>query len=156
MKKNKKKDSQPKEEKQLDLGIKEPFKNRFYKLKGKTDKAVQRLEVRRYLQDPLTWGVIIISLFLIATQGYLIYTNWDKFPTLIPIFKYQLLNAQKLADSEYVLIYPALSLMALIFTIIVTGKFYSREKYLVKFLLVSTFLSSFSLTVILIDLIKNI
>jgi hypothetical protein len=46
--------------------------------------------------------------------------------------------------------------MALIFTIIVTGKFYSREKYLVKFLLVSTFLSSFSLTVILIDLIKNI
>ena len=156
MKKKSKKDSKPKEEKQLDLGIKEPFKNRFYKLKGKTDKAVQRLEVRKYLKDPLTWGVIIVCFILIATQGYLIYSHWDTFPTLIPIFKYQLQNAQKLASSDYVLIYPGLSLLALIFTISVTGKFYSREKYLVKFLLVSTFLSTFSLTVILIDLIRNI
>ena len=152
----KKIDSPKQEEKQLDLGIKEPFKNRFYKIKGKTDKAVQRLEVRKYLKDPLTWAVIIIGIILIATQGYYIYQNWDKFPTLIPIFKYQLQNIEKLAPKEFILTFPIISFVSLIFTTVVTSKYYSREKYLTKFLLVATLLNILSQSIILFELIQKI
>ena len=92
----KKTDIKEPKEVQLDLGIKEPFKNRFYKVKDKADRAVRRLEVRKYLKDPLTWAMIIISIILILTHIYLIYSNWNNYPSLIPIFKYQIQNINKL------------------------------------------------------------
>ena len=156
MKKTKKKDIKEPKEVQLDLGIKEPFKNRFYKVKDKADKAVRRLEVRKYLKDPLTWAMIIISIILILTQIYLIYSNWDSYPSLIPIFKYQIQNINKLGESIYILIFPTLSLLSLLFSSIITSKYYSRERYLTKFLLVASFLNTFSQTIVLIDLINSI
>ena len=144
----KKTDIKEPKEVQLDLGIKEPFKNRFYKVKDKADRAVRRLEVRKYLKDPLTWAMIIISIILILTQIYLIYSNWNNYPSLIPIFKYQIQNINKLGESIYILIFPILSLLSLLFSSIIISKYYSREKYLTKFILVASFLNTFSQTIV--------
>lgn len=150
------KDKKPKEKvTQLDFGIKEPFKNKYFKAKGKTEKIVRKIEVKKSLRDPLTWGVVIIGLVLIATQGYLIHLKIDNLPSLLPVFQYQIQHTSKLVDKWYVLIYPIISGVVLLLSIITTSKFYSREVYLSKLLLVVAFLSSLSSTIILVDLINR-
>jgi hypothetical protein len=152
----KKKVKKPKEkETQLDLGIKEPFKNKFFKVKGKADKVARRIEARKALKDPLTWGVIIISIVLIFTQGFLICSNFDKMPSLLPIFQYQIQNTSKLVDKWYLLVYPGISISTLVLSIIFTSKYYSRETNLSKLLNVVALLNTLAMTVILIDLINR-
>ena len=71
-------------------------------------------------------------------------------------FKYQIQNINKLGESIYILIFPILSLLSLLFSSIIISKYYSREKYLTKFLLVASSLNTFSQTIVLIDLINSI
>lgn len=146
---------QKEEVKQLDLGIKDPFKNKFFKLKSSIELSILQFEVRKFLKDPLVWGVLVISLILIAQQALLIYQNIDSLPLYIPIFKYFLSAERKLVTTEYILAFPVISAFVLLSSLYLTSRYYNREKTLTKLLLLSILLVTFSQTVTLIDLIRN-
>lgn len=152
----KKKKEENKEEivKQLDLGIKEPFKNKVFKIKGIIDLAVLRFEVKNFLKDPLVWGVFVITIVLIVHQSYLIYNGYSNLPVYIPVFKYFISIPKKLVLKEYVFIFPAISSISFLLSFIFTSRYYNNEKLLTKFLLFACLLCTLSQTVILIDLIK--
>ena len=65
MKKKKISSQRKKEDKntQLGLKIKEPFKNRFFKIKGKTDSLLTQLEVRKFLKDLFFWFALLVAGF---------------------------------------------------------------------------------------------
>ncbi len=152
--KRKKEENREEIAKQLDLGIKEPFKNKVFKIKGIIDLAVLRFEVKKFLKDPLVWGVFVITIVLIVHQSYLIYNGYSNLPVYIPVFKYFISIPKKLVLKEYVFIFPIISTVAFLLSFIFTSRYYNNEKLLTKFLLFACLLCTLSQTVILIDLIK--
>ena len=151
---NKKKVVKEEEIKQLDLGIKEPFINKFFKVKGNIDLAILRFEVRKFLKDPLVWATLTISLVLIAKQISLIYDNFHNLPLYLPIFRHFITIPRKLVEKDYILIFPVISITVLFLSFLFTSRYYNTEKFLTKFLLFGSILCTISQTIILIDLIN--
>ena len=141
--------------KQLDLGMKEPFKNKLFKLKGKTDKALLQIEVKKFFKDAFFWFVITFTTAMLLQQGYVIYTSYNRIPTLLPILTYNLDTDKTLTDRNYIFIFPAITLFCYIIAMIVTTKFYNREKMLSKFILLCTLLTGVASTILLVYLIQN-
>ena len=154
MKREKRKKEPQEESKQLDLGIKEPFKNRFFKIKRSIDFAVLRFEVRKFLKDPLVWATLVIGLVLIAQQVYLILENLTDLPVYVPIFRHFLSAEEKLTQKDYIFIFPMISLITLLLSMLFTSRYYNNEKKLTRLLLFSSLLSSISQSLILIDLVN--
>jgi ABC-type multidrug transport system permease subunit len=154
MKREKSKKEPQEESKQLDLGIKEPFKNRLFKIKRSIDFAVLRFEVRKFLKDPLVWATLVIGLVLIAQQVYLILENLSDLPVYVPIFRYFLSAEEKLTQKDYIFIFPLISIITLLLSMLFTSRYYNNEKKLTRLLLFSSLLSSISQSLILIDLIN--
>jgi hypothetical protein len=154
MKREKKKKELQQEPKQLELGIKEPFKNRFFKIKRSIDFAVLRFEVRKFLKDPLVWATLTIGLVLIAQQISIILENFSTLPVYVPIFRHFLSAEKKLAQRDYIFIFPMISLIALLLSMLFTSRYYNNEKKLTRLLLFSSLLSSISQSLILIDLVN--
>lgn len=157
MKKKKSSSQQKREDKntQLDLKIKEPFKNHFFKIKGKTDTLLTQLEVRKFLKDLFFWFVLVIALLMIAYQIYLIVVNLDNLPSMLPILRYNIEASAKLTSKIYLILYPAISLISLITAVLLSIKIYNRERFLTKILLLASLLCSISMTISLIQLINN-
>jgi hypothetical protein len=151
----KKKDVQKEEIKQLDLGIKEPFKNKFFKIKGKTDSVLLQIEVKKFLKDVFFWFVAILDLTMLLQQGYVLYTHFAKLPNLIPILNYYRESNERLVGKEYLFVFPAITFFVTIVGIVVVGKYYNREKVLSKFILFCTLLTSIATTILLLYLMQN-
>jgi ABC-type multidrug transport system permease subunit len=154
MKREKNKKEPQEEPKQLNLGIKEPFKNRFFKIKRSIDFAVLKFEVRKFLKDPLVWATLTIGLVLIAQQIYLIFENLPNLPVYVPIFRYFLSAQEKLTQKDYVFIFPLISTVVLSLSMLFTSRYYNNEKKLTRLLLFSSLLSSISQSIILIDIVN--
>ena len=149
-----KKSEKPKEEKvkQLDLGIKDPFKNKIYKIKGKTDNIILQFEVRKFFKDPFFWFVIVFSLVMLAQQIYWIQTNISNFPALTPILNYNLSSDIRLLPKIFLYIFPTISIFSIIVSTIVIAKYYNKEKMLSKLVLLCSLLACVSGTIMLIHL----
>jgi hypothetical protein len=150
----KEKKQEKEESKQLDLGIKEPFKNRFFKIKRAIDFTILKFEVRKFLKDPVVWAILVVSTVLIAQQIYLISINLARLPTYVPVFRYFLSISQKLTGKDYVVLFPTISIISLLLSFVFTSRYYNSEKALTKILLFSSLLCTISQTLILIDLIN--
>ena len=149
-----KKSEKPKEEKvkQLDLGIKDPFKNKIYKIKGKTDNIILQFEVRKFFKDPFFWFVTVFSLVMLAQQIYWIQTNISNFPALTPILNYNLSSDMRLLPKIFLYIFPTISIFSIIVSTIVIAKYYNKEKMLSKLVLLCSLLACVSGTIMLIHL----
>lgn len=144
----------PKEEKvkQLNLGMKDPLKNKILKIKGKTDKALLHFEVKKFFKDPLFWFVLVFDLVLLAQQIYWIYTHIDIFPPITPILNYNLSSELRLTSREFLYVFPSISLFSIIISTIIISKFYNKEKMLSKFVLLCSLLVCVSGSIALIHL----
>jgi len=151
----KQKAPKPKEEKQLDLGIKEPFKNKIFKIKGKTDVALLQFEVKKFLKDSFFWFVIVSNTVMLMQQGFWLHNNMQKFPSLTPILNYNLSSESRITNRYFLYIFPIISILSVIIGVIVTMKYYNKEKMLTKFILLCTLLASVSSSIILIHLTLN-
>ena len=140
-----------KKEKQLDLGLKNTPKNVYYKYKEQYDIWLAGLETKKYIKDPLTWFTIIISSTLIGTQIYLI-EKQVKLPSKIPIFNYFLNPGKRLIPDEYIYLIPLFCVILLIITIILTNKYYYRERELSITLCIATLLANISICLVFIKL----
>lgn len=142
------------EYKQLNLDIKEPFSNKYFKIKGAFDKKIISLEVLKFLKDPLLWAVLVIGVIFTIYQLYIIQTNYQSLPTVLPILKYFITAKEQLVSKELLYIYPSISAISLLLTILLTPKYYNRERSFVKLLMSCCLLCCIAQTIILIDLIS--
>jgi hypothetical protein len=140
-----------KKEKQLDFGLKNTPKNVYYKYKEQYEIWLAGLETKKYIKDPLTWFTIILSSTLIGTQIYLIEKE-GKLPSRIPIFNYFLNPNKRLISDEYIYLIPLFCAILLIITIILTNKYYHRERELSMTLSIVTLLANISICLLFIKL----
>jgi hypothetical protein len=151
----KQKAPQTKEEKQLDLGIKDPFKNKILKIKGKTDVMLLQFEVKKFFKDSFFWFVIVSDTVMLLQQGLWLHNNIEKFPSLTPILNYNLASENRITSRDFLYIFPIVTLLSLIIGVVVTTKYYNKEKMLTKFILLCTLLAAVSASIILIHLTLN-
>ncbi len=155
MKRVKKQKAPKQEEKQLDLGIKDPFKNKIFKIKGKTDTMLLQFEVKKFLKDAFYWFVIVFNTVMLIQQGLWLHENISKFPSLTPVLNYNLDAESRVTNKYFLYIFPIITLISLIIGVIVTVKYYNKEKMLTKFILLCTLLASISGSIMLIQLTLN-
>ena len=153
-KESKKKTEKEIEPKQLGLEIKEPAKNKFYKAKRKFDFAVLKLEVIKFLKDPLVWAVLVFGIVMIAFQVNLIFKNINSIPKYVPLFRFYIAPKNMLVESKYIYIVPILTGVIVLISMIFVSKNYNREKHLTKILLVSTIIAILFLSFTLVQSIK--
>ncbi len=140
--------------KQLGLEIEEPFKNKFYKVKRDFDDVVIKLEVVKFLKDPLVWATLMIALVSILFQTHTISTKIATLPKYLPIFRFYMKPENILAPTETIYVFPILSTLISVISILFVSRNYSREKHLTKLLLTSIIMAIISLTIILVTLVK--
>ncbi len=126
----------PKEEnKQLELGLKSPFSNYIRKFTSRISASLTVFELMKYAKDPMVWILNTLSISMLAAQIYMVLENIRILPTLLPLINYYNFDAMKLVGREYVLIVPGVSLLLIVFSLMLSYKWYNREKELVKILL---------------------
>lgn len=152
MKKKVKKEEQ---EKQLDLGIKEPFGNKVAKVKGNIKKTFIQFEVRKFLKDPFLWATLSICAVLLTQQIILIRETFADLPILLPIFRYHISIPKKLVAKEFLFVFPFISATVLSASFFLTSTYYNKEKVLVKFLLFVSILCVLAQSLILIHLTNS-
>lgn len=140
---------------QLDLGMKEPLKNKYYTVKGKADKLLLQIEVRKFLKDSFFWFVTIISVILIVQQVLIIRENIPMTPSQIPLLNYNLLTVNKLIPRIYIYMLPFISSISLIVGEFFVIRYFNKEKSLTKFLLLAILLVTISSSIVLIELISK-
>lgn len=143
--------SKKKKEKQLDFDLHNAPKNIYYKYKEQYELWLAGLETKRYIKDPLTWFTILTSISLIGTQLYIIETR-EKIPQKVPIFNYYLNPSKRLVSDEYIYLLPILSILVLIVTILLSNRYYHRERELSKILGIVSLLTNISICLIFIKL----
>ena len=141
--------------KQLDLGIKDPFKNKILKVKSKTDAKILEFEVRKFLKDLFFWFVLTFNSVMLVQQGILVYQKSNLLPALVPILTYNLASKDKLISRDFLYIFPIVSFLSIITGIVVAMRFYNREKILTQLILLCTLLVCITNTIILIHLTLN-
>ncbi len=141
-----------KKEKQLDFGLKNPPQNIYYKYKDQYELWLSKLETYKFMKDILMWFILVISIALIITQVYTI-QSITVLPSTIPVFNYFFTLTLRLADSNWIYVYPALSSIVLIIGLFFTNKYYHTERELSRILLVSILLVTLSLSFILLKIV---
>lgn len=142
-------------EKQLGLGIKEPFKNRFLKRKDDFRMLLRKLEAKRFLKDPVLWSTVTITTVFTIHQFLLIRHYFSSLPQYLPIYRYYMASSSKLISKNFIFLYPAISIFTIILSLSFSSSYYSTEKSLTKLLLFSTTLCVFAQSVLLIYLTKS-
>ncbi|MBP5204172.1 hypothetical protein J6Z48_00835 [bacterium] len=138
---------------QLDLGIKEPRKNKYYKIKGKIDKKRIQIENRKLFNDPLVWAFITIGIILILQQIRSILISYDTLPTYIEVFRYKLTIDEQLAHKQFINIYPTISILSLVISFIFVILFYNKERNFTKMLIISSLLCIIAQSIILVEIL---
>jgi hypothetical protein len=141
--------------KQLDLGIKEPFKNRFLNIRRKTSGVLLQLEVKKFLKDVFFWFVTVTNTMMLVLQGYVLFIHFNNIPTIIPILNYYRDSIDRLVNKEYLFIFPAITTFSILLEIFVIARYYNKEKVLAKFILFCSLLTSISSSIVLLYLVQN-
>lgn len=143
------------EAKQLSLGLRSPFSNYLALFNSKISDSFKIFELMKYAKDPVVWIINTINISLLALQAWILLQRIEDLPTKIPLVQYYNLDAMKLIERDFFISMPILSGALIIASILLSYKWFNREKILVKFLLYITLLSTMLLTYHLIKIVQS-
>jgi hypothetical protein len=142
------------ETKQLDLKLKQSPFNAIAKYKERFEFFRAKWDIRRYTKSTWVWFTITISISLIVTQIFTIQENISRFPKFIPIFQIFIDADKSLGQTNFIYLVPGISLLILVLGIVISNKYYNKERNLSNTLLWSMLLANFIITIALIRLIN--
>ncbi len=143
-----------KEEKQLNLKLKQSPFNILAKYKERFELFRAHWDIRRYTKSTWVWFTIVLSISMLLTQVYTIRSNFSVLPKEIPLFRIYVDAKSTLASTQYIYILPVLSLLIIVIAIIFSNKYYNKQRSLSNSLLWTMFLGNLILTLSLIRLIN--
>ncbi|KUK76626.1 MAG: transmembrane(s)protein [candidate division WS6 bacterium 34_10] len=143
-----------KKEEQLNLKLKESPLNGLAKYKGRLELFRAKWDIRKYTKSSWVWFSIVLSFSLIATQLFTILEEYSLLPKKIPIFQIYVDSEDTLASSSLIFLAPILSFLIVIVGIVVSNKYYNKERDLSNTLLWVMFLANLVITIALIRIIN--
>jgi hypothetical protein len=143
-----------KKEEQLNLKLKESPLNSITKYKERFELFRAKWDIRKYTKSSWVWFCIILSFSLIATQLFTILEDYSLLPQKIPIFQIYVNAEDTLAPSSFIYLPPILSFLTVIAGIVVSNRYYNKERDLSNTLLWVMFLANLIITIALIRIIN--
>ncbi len=143
-----------KKEDQLNLKLKESPLNGLTKYKERFELFRAKWDIRKYTKSSWVWFCIILSFSLIATQLFTILENYTLLPKKIPVFQIYINAQDRLASSSFIYLAPILSFLIVIAGIVVSNRYYNKERDLSNTLLWVMFLANMIITIALIRIIN--
>lgn len=143
-----------KKDEQLNLKLKESPFNDLVKYKERFELFRVKWDIRKYTKSSWVWFTIVLSLSLIATQFYTVLENYELLPKKIPIFQIYVNSEDTLAPSSLIYLAPTLSFLIVIVGIVVSNRYYNKERDLSNTLLWVMFLANLIITIALIRIIN--
>jgi hypothetical protein len=142
------------ENKQLDLKLKESPLNGLAKYKERFELFRAQWDIRRYTKSSWVWLTIVLSISLVITQFVTILENISLLPKEIPLLQIYVNADETLASESMIYLAPAFSLIIIVIGIIVSNKYYNKERELSNTLLWVMLLANLVVTIALIRLIN--
>ena len=129
------------EEKQLEMGLKEPFFNRFYKIKAKWEKLFAILETKRFFKSSSNWMMILILIVLnLLLFNYFNYST-ELLPAEIPLMQHTMDLAKRLVDINSIKYIPHVTSGLTVVGILISNKLYNKKEYLSNLILLTMIFS---------------
>lgn len=120
---------------QLELGLKSPFKNVFYNLKGRLVSRFNLFEANTFINDPLVWLLVTSQLVGIFYQLIYVLNSLNKLPSLLPFLGYEAVTSASLLPKIYFLIFPIVSFVIFAITFRNSKINYFRNQFLSIYIL---------------------
>lgn len=143
-----------KENKQLNLKIKESPFNNLVKYKERFELFRAKWDIRKYTKSTWVWFTIVLSLSLVLTQIFTIQEKLGFLPKKIPLLQIYVDADKTLTSTTFIYFAPIISVIMLVLGIALSNKFYNKERDLSNTLLWSMFLANLIITVALIRLVN--
>jgi hypothetical protein len=143
-----------KKEEQLNLKLKESPLNGLAKYKERFELFRAKWDIRKYTKSSWVWFSIVLSFSLIATQLFTILEEYSLLPKKTPIFQIYVNSEDTLASSSLIYLAPILSFLIVIVGIVVSNRYYNKERDLSNTLLWVMFLANLVITIALIRIIN--
>jgi len=143
-----------KKEEQLNLRLKESPLNGLAKYKERFELFRAKWDIRKYTKSSWVWFSIVLSFSLIATQLFTILEEYSLLPKKTPIFQIYVNSEDTLATSSLIYLAPILSFLIVIAGIVVSNRYYNKERDLSNTLLWAMFLANLVITIALIRIIN--
>jgi len=143
------------EAKQLSLGLKSPFSNYLTSVNAKISDSFKVFELMKYAKDATVWIINTLTISMLALQTWILMGKVPELPTKIPLVEYYNIDAMKLIDRQFLFVVPGLTALLVLSSILLSYKWFNKEKILVKFLLYITLLSTILLTYHLIKIVQS-
>ena len=132
---------------QLNMGLQEPFFNRFKNFKYKFELFFVKLRTNSLFTAPFLWITSVLTASFILVQ-YHYYTSFiDKLPKEIPLFSIAKISELKLVNKEYMLIIFILSVILAIISLFISLKIFYRSKFMSIFIMTNLVLAMLLITI---------
>ena len=143
-----------KKKEQLNLKLKESPLNGLAKYKERFELYRAKWDIRKYTKSTWVWFTIVLSFSLIATQLISIIEEFSILPKKTPIFQIYVNPDDTLTSSSLIYLAPILSFIIVIAGIVVSNRYYNKERDLSNTLLWVMFLANLVITIALVRIIN--
>ncbi len=131
---------------QLEMGLQEPFSNRFKNFKYKVEIFFVKMRTNSLLTSPFLWINFVATISLLLVQSYY-YTNFfDKLPKEIPLFTIAKTSELRLVEKDFLLLILIFSIFLTIVSVFLTLKTFYRSKFVSIFIMTNLLLTVLFIT----------
>lgn len=129
------KKSQKEKVKQLDLGLKSPFKNYIYSLKDRFLKSFMFVESNSFLKDQAIWFLICFQVVLILSQLLYLLKSINMLPQILKVINFPSSIELSVINKHYLLLFPFISLIIFMFGLKTARKNYFKWRAVSMYIL---------------------
>ncbi len=130
-----------KEEPQFEMGLKDPFVNRFYKLKARIHKLFLIIETKRFFKSSTVWfymiSLILLNILLFNYFEYFL----NRIPSEVPLFQQSLELSKRLVSKDLIKYIPVTVAFLSLVGLIISSRIYNKKNYLAIVILLVEVLS---------------
>ena len=132
---------------QLDMGLREPFSNKYKNLKYKVELFFVGLRTNSLFTAPFLWITTILSVSFVLIQNYY-YNNFiERLPKEVPLFTIARSPELKLVNKDFLLWILVISIVLTAVSVFIAIKSYYKFKLISVFIMTNLVLGLLLLTI---------
>lgn len=132
---------------QLDMGLKEPFGNRFKNFRYNLELFFAKLRTHSLFTAPFLWISLAIVCSLISVQIYYYLNFFENLPKEVPVFLIARDANLRLLEKDFLLWFIILSILFTLISLIVSVKVFYRFKFIAMFVMTNLTIAVSFLTI---------
>jgi hypothetical protein len=132
---------------QLDMGLKEPFSNRFKNFKYKIELFFLKFRTNSLFTSPFVWITLILTTSFLFIQFHYYLNFIGNLPKEIPMFLIAKNPEAKLVEKEFLIAVIIISVLLTVISLLISYKIFYKSKIAAAFIMTNLVLGVFLATI---------